>query len=161
MSWEQCTGGVKATRLLLLISLFSTHVKGGDVLFDGGCGYCFPSDTTPEKEFFRCCLLCCRCIAPLPLKCSSHTNTHLMLRNTGPNSHAACTFLAITTVQRQVLTQLRLVLTPPEFLLVSYCGAKVGRLTRKFVKNRIIYGSCSIREKYFIYTYSIMFTDIT
>ena len=30
------------------------------------------------------------------------------------------------TVQRQVLTQLRLVLTPPEFLLVSYCGAKVG-----------------------------------
>ena len=51
------------------------------------------------------------------------------------------------TVVRQVLTQLRLVLTPPEFLLVSYCGAKVGRLTRKFVKNRFIYGSCSIREK--------------
>ena len=65
------------------------------------------------------------------------------------------------TVQRQVLTQLRLVLTPPEFLLVSYCGAKVGRLTRKFVKNHFIYGSCSIREKYFIYAYSIMFTDIT
>ena len=93
MSWEQCTGGVKATRLLLLISLFSTHVKGGDVLFDGGGGYCFPSDTTSEKEFFRCCLLCCRCIVPPPLKYSSHTHTHLMLRNTGPNSHAACTFL--------------------------------------------------------------------